>query len=88
MRHIAKKVIAVSFALPEMRTVFDAFFAGRWIEVFEEFQDDHFAHLKFACLAGQKYAIARNVAQQALTIFGQSIVYGYPVAHAFGFIVQ
>ena len=62
MRHIAKKVIAVSFALPEVRTVLEALFACGRIEVFEEFQDNDFAHFKFTGLAGQEYAIAGNKA--------------------------
>ena len=69
MRDVAKKVIAVAFALPEMWAMLSAFFAAGGIEVFQEFQDNHFAHFKFSALSRQENAVSWDEAQQALTIF-------------------
>ena len=82
MRHIFEKMIAVAFALPKVRAMLGAFLAGRGIKVFDEFENDHFAHFEFARFSGEKYAVAGNVSQQTLTIFGQLLLYRYPLAHS------
>ena len=82
MRHIFEKMIAVAFALPEVWAVLSAFLAGRRIKVLDEFEYDHFAHFEFARFSGKKHAVAGNVSQQTLTIFGQLLLYRYPLAHS------
>ena len=69
MRHIAKKVIAVAFALPEVGAVLSPFLTAGRVKVFQEFQDNHFAHFKLSTLSGQENAVARNEAKQALSVF-------------------
>ena len=46
MRHILEKMIAVAFALPKVGAMFGTFLTGCRVKVFDEFQNDHFAHFK------------------------------------------
>lgn len=59
-------MIAVSFALPEVKPVLLRFIRSFFVEILQKAQYNHFADLKLEVFAGQKYFVFRNIGKHPL----------------------
>jgi|GEM_PF-1313049 len=80
MSHISKKMIAVSFAGPEMSTVFGALVRISSEVVFAKPKHNDFTDFECEVFAWQKHTISRNKSQNTLIVLRQSSLDWYPVS--------